>query len=37
MEVVAIFVSREWLKASAGAARQAVKPSQLKKHEISRE
>lgn len=37
MEVVAVFVSCEWLKASAGAARQAVRPSQLRKHEISRE
>lgn len=37
IEVVAIFVSYKWLKASAGAVRQAVKPSQLRKHEIFRQ
>lgn len=41
IEVVAIFVSFKWLKASAGAVRkavrQAVKPSQLRKHEIFRQ
>ena len=34
--VVAIFVGLKLIKASAGAARQAVKPSQLRKHEIFR-